>query len=70
MPSLVWISAVSPKSGFIYAYWDGTAKTEEQIKKETKATIRCVPYDNKGKSGKCMVTGKKSNQRVVFAKAY
>jgi len=61
---------IKNKSGFIYAYWDGTAKTEEQIKKETKATIRCVPYDNKGKSGKCMVTGKKSNQRVVFAKAY
>ena len=57
-------------SGFIYAHWDGTEKTEDKIKSETKATIRCIPYDNKGKPGKCIVTGKPSKQKVVFSKAY
>lgn len=57
------------KGGFIYAHWDGTAETEDQIKNETKATIRCIPL-TEGTSGNCMVTGKPSSQKVLFAKAY
>jgi len=58
------------KGGFILAHWDGTPETEEKIKEETKATIRCIPLDEKQEAGKCMVTGKPSPQRVVFARAY
>ena len=58
------------KPGFIKAHWDGTQETEEKIKEETKATIRCIPIDGKQEEGKCMVTGKPSKQRVVFARAY
>jgi prolyl-tRNA synthetase len=58
------------KGGFIYAHWDGTNETEEKIKNETKATIRCIPLDAKEENGKCMVTGKPSNKRVLFARAY
>ena len=61
---------VKNNSGFIFAHWDGTEKTEEKIKSDTKATIRCIPYENKGKPGKCIVTGKPSKQKVVFSKAY
>jgi prolyl-tRNA synthetase len=57
------------KGGFIYAHWDGTAETEEKIKEETKATIRCIPFE-KGETGKCMVSGKDSEQKVLFARAY
>lgn len=57
------------KGGFIYAHWDGTEETEEKIKEETKATIRCIPLTD-GEEGKCMVTGEKSSQRVLFARAY
>jgi prolyl-tRNA synthetase len=56
--------------GFILAHWDGTPETEELIKEETKATIRCIPTEGDKTSGKCMVTGKPSAQRVVFARAY
>jgi len=56
--------------GFFLAHWDGTAETEELIKNETKATIRCIPFDGPVEAGKCMVTGKPSVQRVIFAKAY
>ena len=56
--------------GFILAHWDGTPETEEKIKNETKATIRCVPLDAPEENGFCMVTGKPSNKRVVFARAY
>ncbi len=56
--------------GFISAHWDGTAETEERIKQETKATIRCIPLDNQPEDGVCMVTGKSSTQRVIFARAY
>ena len=56
--------------GFIYAHWDGTSETELKIKEDTKATIRCIPLDNKLESGKCILTGKPSKQRVVFAKSY
>ncbi|MEW6468851.1 MAG: proline--tRNA ligase [Bacteroidota bacterium] len=58
------------KGGFILAHWDGSSETEERIKEETKATIRCIPLDMKKESGTCMVTGKPSLQRVLFAKAY
>ena len=58
------------KGGFIYAHWDGTAETEDKIQKETKATIRCLPIEGKKEEGFCMITGKPSKQRVIFAKAY
>ena len=58
------------KGGFILAHWDGTPETEECIKEETKATIRCIPLDGDKTPGKCMVTGKPSAQRVVFARNY
>lgn len=61
---------VIEKGGFIMAHWDGTPETEEKIKQETKATIRCIPLDGDKTSGICMVTGKPSAQRVVFARAY
>ncbi len=58
------------KGGFIYAHWDGTNETEELIKNETKATIRCIPLDAIEEDGKCMVTGRPSKRKVLFAKAY
>ena len=58
------------KGGFVYAHWDGTAETEQKIKEETKATIRCIPLGNNQEKGKCIYTGKPSIQRVVFAQAY
>ena len=58
------------KGGFIYAHWDGTPETEARIKEETKATIRCIPLEGDKEEGKCMVTGKPSKQRVIFARAY
>ncbi len=58
------------KGGFVSAHWDGTAETEEKIKELTKATIRCVPLDRKEEEGVCVLTGKPSNGRVLFAKAY
>ena len=58
------------KGGFILAHWDGTPETEERIKEETKATIRCIPLDGKKEDGKCILTGKPSAQRVLFARAY
>jgi prolyl-tRNA synthetase len=61
---------IEGKGGFISAHWDGTEETEEAIKKSTKATIRCIPLKSKTESGKCVFSGKPSNQRVLFAKAY
>lgn len=58
------------KGGFLAAHWDGTAETEEAIKEKTKATIRCIPLDNKQEAGTCILTGKPSTQRVLFARAY
>lgn len=58
------------EGGFILAHWDGTPETEELIKEETKATIRCIPLDGDKTPGVCMVTGKPSAQRVLFARAY
>ncbi|MCB0777383.1 MAG: proline--tRNA ligase, partial [Chitinophagaceae bacterium] len=56
--------------GFIAAHWDGTSETEDAIKEKTKATIRCIPIDNPQEEGKCILTGKPSVQRVLFARAY
>jgi len=61
---------VDGKGGFVYAHWDGTKETEEIIKNETKATIRCIPLDNPKEEGKCIYSGKPSTQRVIFARAY
>ncbi|MFI3297269.1 MAG: proline--tRNA ligase [bacterium] len=58
------------KGGFISAHWDGTPETEEQIKQDTKATIRCIPLDDNTEAGVCMVTGKPSARRVLFARSY
>ena len=58
------------ESGFFLAHWDGTAETEQKIKEETKATIRCIPLDRENETGLCMYSGKPSEGRVVFAKAY
>jgi prolyl-tRNA synthetase len=58
------------KGGFLLCHWDGTAETEERIKQETKATIRCIPLDGDKTPGQCMVTGKPSAQRVIIARAY
>lgn len=58
------------KGGFFLCHWDGTAETEEKIKADTKATIRCIPFDSPEEEGKCMVTGKPSHRRVLIAKAY
>lgn len=55
---------------FVMAHWDGTTETELKIKEETKATIRCIPLDNPQENGKCILTGKPSTQRVLFARAY
>jgi prolyl-tRNA synthetase len=58
------------KTGFISAHWDGTAETEEAIKEKTKATIRCIPLNNPQENGTCILSGKPSVQRVLFARAY
>ena len=65
-----FVKLLDEKAGFIAAHWDGTAATEEKIKELTKATIRCIPLDNKLEEGKCILTGKASTQRVLFARAY
>ena len=62
--------AALEKGGFVYAHWDGTPESEQKIKEKTKATIRCIPIDNKQENGKCILTGNDSKQRVVFARAY
>ncbi|WP_111706762.1 proline--tRNA ligase [Lutibacter citreus] len=62
--------AIENVGGFVSAHWDGTAETEDKIKELTKATIRCIPLDGKIEEGKCVFTGEKSTQRVLFAKAY
>ena len=65
-----FIRLLDEKGGFISAHWDGTAETEDAIKEKTKATIRCIPLDNKTEDGKCILTGNPSTQRVLFARAY
>lgn len=61
---------IENKGGFVSAHWDGTGETEDKIKELTKATIRCIPLNNKQEAGKCIYTGNPSTQRVLFAKAY
>ena len=56
--------------GFVWAHWDGTRETEDKIQAETKATIRCIPFDRVEEAGACMVTGKPSEGRVLFARSY
>lgn len=58
------------QNNFVMAYYDGTAETEKIIKEETKATVRCIPFDEKPSKGVCIKTGKESSQKVLFAKAY
>ena len=61
---------LNDKGGFISAHWDGTPETEDKIKSLTKATIRCIPEGQVKEEGQCILTGKPSKQRVLFAKAY
>ena len=63
-------TVLESKTGFISAHWDGSSETEQKIKELTKATIRCIPMDNKQEAGKCVYSGQPSTQRVLFAKAY
>jgi prolyl-tRNA synthetase len=65
-----FVKLLDEKGGFISAHWDGTAETEEKIKELTKATIRCIPLNNTKEEGKCILTGKPSAERVLFARAY
>jgi prolyl-tRNA synthetase len=65
-----FVKLLDEKTGFISAHWDGTAETEEKIKELTKATIRCIPLNNIKEEGKCILTGKPSRERVLFARAY
>ena len=58
------------QGGFVSAHWDGTTETEEAIKEKTKATIRCIPFNNPQEEGKCIFTGKPSKERVLFARSY
>jgi prolyl-tRNA synthetase len=63
-------TAALDKGGFVSAHWDGSSETEVKIKEATKATIRCIPLENAQVSGKCILTGNPSSQRVLFARAY
>ena len=65
-----FVDVLDNKTGFVAAHWDGTPETEEKIKELTKATIRCIPLDNKLEAGACILTGNPSKQRVLFARAY
>lgn len=65
-----FMNVLNDKGGFISAHWDGTAETENAIKEKTKATIRCIPLNNSQEEGKCILSGKPSRQRVLFAMAY
>ncbi len=65
-----FVKLLDEKTGFIAAHWDGSAETEEKIKELTKATIRCIPLNNLKEEGKCILTGKPSSERVLFARAY
>ena len=65
-----FVKLLDEKGGFIAAHWDGTPETEEEIKQQTKATIRCIPLNNKQEEGVCILSGKPSKERVLFARAY
>ncbi|NLK57271.1 MAG: proline--tRNA ligase [Bacteroidales bacterium] len=65
-----FVDVIENKGGFVSAHWDKTAETEAIIKEKTKATIRCIPFNNPQEDGVCIYSGKPSNERVLFAKAY
>jgi prolyl-tRNA synthetase len=65
-----FLKTLDNQGGFIMAHWDGSAETEEKIKEETKATIRCIPFDSPEEEGKCIYSGKPSKRRVLFARSY
>ncbi|MDX9725154.1 MAG: proline--tRNA ligase [Bacteroidales bacterium] len=65
-----FVDIIENKGGFVMAHWDGTIATEEKIKEETKATIRCIPFDTAPEEGKCIYSGKPSARRVLFARSY
>jgi prolyl-tRNA synthetase len=65
-----FLKVLDNQGGFIMAHWDGTAETEEKIKQETKATVRCIPLDSTEEQGKCVYSGKPSKRRVLFAISY
>ena len=65
-----FVDLLDNKTGFIAAHWDGTSQTEDKIKEQTKATIRCIPLNNAQEEGKCILPGNPSSQRVLFARAY
>ena len=65
-----FLKVLDNQGGFIMAHWDGTVETEEKIKEESKATIRCIPFDSPEEQGKCVYSGKPSNRRVLFARSY
>jgi len=65
-----FVELLDTKAGFVSAHWDGSGDTEEKIKEKTKATIRCIPLQNKQEEGKCILTSNPSTQRVLFARAY
>ncbi|HBE41270.1 MAG TPA: proline--tRNA ligase [Bacteroidales bacterium] len=65
-----FVDIIENRGGFIMAHWDGTGATEEKIKEETKATIRCIPFNSPEEDGKCIYTGKPSARRVLFARSY
>ncbi len=65
-----FVNTLETTGGFIMAHWDGTTETEEKIKEETKATIRCIPFDSPAEEGKCIYSGKPSSRRVLFARSY
>jgi prolyl-tRNA synthetase len=65
-----FVTTLDTKAGFVSAHWDGTSETEDKIKEMTKATIRCIPLNNEQEAGTCILTGKPSVQRVLFARAY
>jgi prolyl-tRNA synthetase len=65
-----FVNILDNRGGFIMAHWDGTFETEEKIKNETRATIRCIPFDSPDEEGKCIFSGKPSRRRVLFARSY
>jgi prolyl-tRNA synthetase len=65
-----FVSTLDNEGGFIMAHWDGTPETEEKVKEETKATIRCIPFDSPEEDGKCIYSGRPSKRRVLFARSY
>ena len=65
-----FVKTLDEKGGFVAAHWDGTPETEAAIKEKTKATIRCIPLNNPQEDGICILSGKPSKERVLFARAY